>query len=227
MNWEFAQQIWWMWNVGETILGVIYWRAVKSSSKCGWPPFLCVHTQQSPKAQWKTLKKNPTLKNEWRRILETAYWFLSLTSTIRFVHFEVSTEARMNQQLPYSIIMRVGCWISDDVGWHHLGPMKPCLVLLASRKEEEGYLTFGVDLMGLPVPFIMDPCWMEKTSSSMICLLFFSTSFIFICIDGATCKTKFDIFLLFVLSYENEKRITFMIYYFVWHIHAWIYLLLI
>ena len=34
-----------------------------------------------------------------------------------------------------SFIMRLGCWISDDVGWHHLGPMKPCLVLLASRKE--------------------------------------------------------------------------------------------
>ena len=23
-----------------------------------------------------------------------------------------------------SFIMRLGCWISDDVGWHHLGPMK-------------------------------------------------------------------------------------------------------
>ena len=29
-----------------------------------------------------------------------------------------------------TIIMRVGCWISDDVGWHLVaGPMKPCLVL--------------------------------------------------------------------------------------------------
>ena len=27
-----------------------------------------------------------------------------------------------------------------------------------SPRKTKGYLTFGVDLMGLPVPFIMDPC---------------------------------------------------------------------
>ena len=57
-----------------------------------------------------------------------------------------------------SFIMRLGCWISDDVGWHHLGPMK--LV----RFPEEHLL--GVDLMGLPVPSSGTPAaqWRPKSS---------------------------------------------------------------
>ena len=120
-------------------------------------------------------------------------WFMSQLSSYRM------WVAKKCYYLDF--IMRLGCWISDDVGWqwHHLGPMK--LVLLQHL--------LGVDLMGLPVPSITNPrChqWRPKSSQKSIrwdlfeILYLYRSQPFYLTLNFRATKSTF-------LKYQNETDI--------------------